>query len=58
MLNKLSLMVIILGNGISDTGSNPGKPVYISLHTNAFKKGMNPSILSQPWENDREDWVL
>ena len=35
-------MVIVVGNG--DTSSNPGQG-YVSLHTNALGKGINPSFL-------------
>ena len=38
-------MEIILGNGHSDTSSNPGKVNHITHSTNTFGKDMNPIIL-------------
>ena len=37
------VMDIVVGNGHSDTSSNPGED--ISLSTNTLGKGMNPIIL-------------
>ena len=37
--------VIVVGNGVENLSSDPGKVVSISLFTNALWKGMNPSVL-------------
>ena len=39
------VMVIIVGNGHSDTSSNPGRVIAFSHSTNTLGKGMNPIIL-------------
>ena len=38
-------MVIVVGNGHGDTGSNPDETDCISHCTNTLGKGMNPIIL-------------
>ena len=38
-------MVIVVGNGHSDTSSNPDEIDYISHCINTIGKGMNPIIL-------------
>ena len=38
-------MVIDMGNRIGDPSSNPGQGWFILLFTNAWKKGMDLSIL-------------
>ena len=40
----LSIGVIILGNGIGDPSSNPGRDC-VSFHANSNGKDMNPSVL-------------
>ena len=54
-MTKLSkVMVIFIGNEISNTSSNPS---WSSLHfTNAFEKGMNPFIL--PTAMDKQDRLI
>ena len=42
--NACGVMVIVIGNGHSDTSSNPGRDC-ISHSTNTLGKGMNPVIL-------------
>ena len=39
---EYGVMVIIVGNGHSDTSSNPGRGDCISHSTNTLGKGMNP----------------
>ena len=50
------VVVIVVGNELSKTCSNPNEAVYISHTTNTFGKGMNPIILfpAMCWT----DWVL
>ena len=42
----LSLMVIVIGNGIGFLNSNIAA-ICVLLHTNVLEKSMNPSVLSQ-----------
>ena len=39
------VMVIVVGNGLGDTSSNPGRDWLHSHSTNTLGKGMNPIIL-------------
>ena len=39
------VMVIVVGNGLSDTSSNPGRDWVFLRSTNTSGKGINPSIL-------------
>ena len=39
------VMVIVVGNGLGDTSSDPDEADCISHRTNTFGKGMNPIIL-------------
>ena len=50
------VMVIVIGNGHSDTGSNLDETNCISHSTNTLGKGMNPIIL--PPAMGRADQVL
>ena len=54
-LKGLFSMVVIIGNGSGNPGSNLGQS---SLSANAFGKDMNPSLLLQQWVNSSADWVL
>ena len=47
-------MVIVIGNGHSDTSSNLDEADCISHSTNTLGKGMNPIILSPAMVNSRE----
>ena len=51
------VMVIVIGNGLGDLSSNPGRADCISHHTKSLRKGMNPIILSLAVDS-RTDWVL
>ena len=42
---RISIMVIVVGNGHGDTSSNPDEADCISHSTNTLGKGMNPIIL-------------
>ena len=39
-------MAIIKGNGLSEQVQTLDNAIYISLHANILRKGMNPSLLS------------
>ena len=41
----LSVTVIVLGNGIEDSSSHPGRECLFLPHANAIGKGMNPALL-------------
>ena len=43
--DALSIMAIIVRNGIGDTSSNPGQVCLCSQNANALEKSMNPSLL-------------
>ena len=49
-------MVIVVGNGHSNPGSNPHQTVCISHSTNTLGKEMNPTILLPVMS--RADWDL
>ena len=38
------VMDVVIGNGLGDVSSNPGKTFGISHCTNTLEKGMNPTL--------------